>query len=138
MDVPLLGVVLLLGLGSSGFAQAQTSSSKVSAAPALITHPVQPTTPPITPPAVLHTVDAEYPSEARRKKISGDVWIGLTVGTDGLPSDMHVLQSAGHELDEEAVKAVQQYKFRPAMQAGVPVAVTVKVHVQFKIRRSFW
>lgn len=136
--MPFLGVVLLLALGSSGFAQTRTSSSKVSAAPAPITQPVQPAKPPITPPAVLHTVDPEYPSEARRKKISGDVWIGMTVGTDGVPSDIHVLQSAGHGLDEEAVKAVQQYKFRPAMQAGVPVAVTVKVHVQFKIRRSFW
>ncbi len=36
-------------------------------------------------------------------------------------------------LDEKAVEAVQQYKFRPAMQNGKPVQVDLNVEVNFQI-----
>jgi protein TonB len=35
-------------------------------------------------------------------------------------------------LDEKAVEAVQQYKFKPAMKNGLPVAVYLRVEVNFR------
>jgi protein TonB len=39
----------------------------------------------------------------------------------------------GSGLDENAVKAVQQYRFKPAMEGGKPVLVEVNVLVNFQM-----
>ena len=36
-------------------------------------------------------------------------------------------------LDEKAVEAVRQYKFKPAMENGKPVPVEIYVEVNFQI-----
>jgi protein TonB len=36
-------------------------------------------------------------------------------------------------LDEKAVEAVRQYKFKPAREAGTPVPVELNVEVNFQI-----
>jgi protein TonB len=36
-------------------------------------------------------------------------------------------------LDEKALEAVRQYRFRPAMENGKPVAVEMNVDVTFNI-----
>jgi protein TonB len=36
-------------------------------------------------------------------------------------------------LDEKAVEAVKQYRFKPAMENGKPVAVEMNVEVLFEI-----
>ena len=50
-----------------------------------------------------------------------------------LPKNVHVLRGVGMGLDEKAVQAVQQYKFKPALQNGKPVAVYLNVEVNFQI-----
>ena len=49
----------------------------------------------------------------------------------GLPQNVHVLQPNLRDFDEEAVKAVQQFRFKPAMQNSVPVKVALTVAVNF-------
>jgi len=44
-----------------------------------------------------------------------------------------ILQSLGLGLDEQAVKSVLTWKFKPAMRAGKPVAVTIDVHTSFRL-----
>jgi protein TonB len=46
---------------------------------------------------------------------------------------VHVLRGVGMGLDEKAVEAVQQYKFKPALKNGSPVAVYLNVEVNFQI-----
>ena len=46
---------------------------------------------------------------------------------------VHVLRGVGMGLDEKAVAAVQQYRFKPATQNGKPVAVYLNVEVNFQI-----
>jgi protein TonB len=36
-------------------------------------------------------------------------------------------------LDEKAVERVQQYKFKPAMKDGKPVAMQMNIEVNFEI-----
>ena len=36
----------------------------------------------------------------------------------GKPQNVHVLRGVGMGLDEKAVEAVKQYRFRPAMENG--------------------
>lgn len=98
----------------------------------------------VFPPRINHYVDPEFSDAARRKKLNGTCVVAVVVGTDGIPRDVHVvqsiatglnkkLQSAALSLDNNAVKAVQQYRFSPGTYQGKPVPVAVKVEVSFRI-----
>jgi protein TonB len=87
----------------------------------------------VRPPIVTYQVDPEFSEEARKAKFSGNVMVSLIVGADGKPRNVHVLRGVGMGLDDKAVEAVQQYRFKPAMQNGKPVAVYLNVEVNFQI-----
>jgi protein TonB len=84
-------------------------------------------------PKVLVQVDPEFSEEARKQKFSGNVLVGLIVDEQGNPSHVRVLRGVGLGLDEKAVEAVRQYKFRPATKDGKPVKVELSVDVRFEI-----
>jgi protein TonB len=50
-----------------------------------------------------------------------------------MPQNVHVERALGMGLDEKAIEAVRQYRFRPAMKNGVPVPVEIKVEVNFRL-----
>jgi TonB family protein len=77
--------------------------------------------------------DPPYSKKAREKKLQGQVWLSIIVGTDGTTRDVKVSKSLGLGLDEEAVKAVQTWKFNPATLEGTPVAVHLVVSVDFHL-----
>jgi len=74
----------------------------------------------------------EFSPEARQDKIHGAVTVNCIVDQHGLPVDVHVVRGLGHGLDEKAVEAVKQYRFRPAMENGKPVAVYLDIEVNFE------
>ena len=80
-----------------------------------------------------YQVDADFSEEARKAKFSGNVVVNLWVDQNGLPSHVHVIRGVGMGLDEKAIEAVKQYKFRPAMENGKPVTVEMNVEVNFQI-----
>jgi len=84
-------------------------------------------------PVVLYQVEPEFSEEARKAKFSGKVTVYLWVGADGKPSHVQVVQGVGMGLDEKAVEAVRQYRFKPAMKDGKPVQVDLYVDVNFQI-----
>jgi TonB family protein len=57
----------------------------------------------------------------------------VIVDADGQPKDIRVLMSLGMGLDEEAIKAVGKWKFKPAMMDGKPVKVAIQVEVAFHL-----
>jgi protein TonB len=87
----------------------------------------------VRPPIAIYTPDPEFSEEARKAKFSGNVVVSLIVDANGNPKNVHVLRGVGMGLDEKAVAAVQQYKFKPALQNGKPVAVYLNVEVNFQI-----
>lgn len=87
----------------------------------------------VRPPIAIYTPDPEFSEEARKAKFSGNVVVSLIVDRDGKPRNVHVLRGVGMGLDEKAVEAVQQYKFKPALKNGQPVAVYLNVEVNFQI-----
>ena len=87
----------------------------------------------ISSPIPIYTVEPEFSEEARKAKVAGNVLVNLWVGTDGLPSHVHVLRGVGMGLDEKAVEAVRQYRFKPAMENGKPVLVELNIEVNFQI-----
>jgi TonB family protein len=87
----------------------------------------------VSAPVVTYSVDPEYSDEARRAKYTGIVMVSLVVDAQGLPEQVHVARSLGMGLDERAIEAVRQYKFKPAMYQGKPVPVQVQIEVNFQI-----
>jgi protein TonB len=87
----------------------------------------------VSAPVLVYSVEPEFSEEARKAKAAGNVLVALIVDAQGRPQNVHVLRGVGMGLDEQAVKAVQQYKFKPAMEAGKPVAVQLNVEVNFQI-----
>ncbi|MEO6910179.1 MAG: energy transducer TonB [Edaphobacter sp.] len=87
----------------------------------------------VSAPVLIFSVEPEFSEEARKAKVAGNVLVNLWVDTNGLPSHVHVIRGVGMGLDEKAVEAVKQYKFRPAMENGKPVLVELNVEVNFQI-----
>lgn len=89
--------------------------------------------PGVTNPKLLHAADPQFSGAARRLGYSGIVVLGLIVDASGMPQDIHIVKPLGMGLDEEAVKAVEQYRFAPARLKGKPVPVRINVEVNFRI-----
>ena len=84
-------------------------------------------------PRVIHSVEPDFTDAARRTRYQGIVSIALIVDTQGNPEDIHVTRHLGMGLDEKAIEAVRQYKFRPAMYQGHPVPVQMVLEVDFHL-----
>jgi len=87
----------------------------------------------VSAPIPIFEPEAEFSEEARKAKMSGIVMVDLIVDEKGNVTRAHVLQGLGMGLDEKALEAVRQYKFKPAMENGKPVKVEVNVEVNFQI-----
>ncbi len=84
-------------------------------------------------PVLIYAPDPQYTDKARRKKLSGELIVSLVVATDGSAHDVQVVKPLGMGLDENAIKAVRQYRFKPATYNGKPVAVKTSTEVEFGI-----
>ena len=87
----------------------------------------------VSAPEVIHSVDPEFTPQARAADLQGTVSIQLIVDAQGNPQDVHVVKHLGMGLDQKAIEAVRQYRFRPAMYQGHPVAVQMIVDVAFHL-----
>jgi len=87
----------------------------------------------VSAPQVLLSVQPEFTEEARQANYQGDVSIQLIVDSQGNPQNIRVTRRLGKGLDEKAMEAVRQYKFRPAMFQGRPVAVQIVIEVGFHL-----
>ncbi len=95
--------------------------------------PVYVVGPGVTPPKGIHMPNPKYSKEARKAKYQGICLLWLIVGTDGRPHDIKVARRLGMGLDENAIEAVQKWKFQPATKDGQPVAVQVNIEVSFRL-----
>jgi len=90
----------------------------------------------IAPPSVTYAPDPEYSKKARKARYQGTVVLWLIVDRHGEPQRIRVQRSLGMGLDEEAVKAVQRWRFQPATKNGQPVAVMINVEINFRLYDS--
>ena len=87
----------------------------------------------VSAPVVLSAPEPQFSQQARDAGVGGTVLVYLQVDPQGLPNKVRVLRGIGMGLDEAAVEAVRQYRFKPAMENGVAVTVEMNVQVNFKI-----
>jgi TonB family protein len=87
----------------------------------------------VTAPSVLHKVDPEYTEEARLAKYQGTVVVSAEIGTDGLAYNMKAVRGLGLGLDEKAIEAISQWKFKPGTRNEQPVPVMATIEVNFRL-----
>jgi 2,3-bisphosphoglycerate-dependent phosphoglycerate mutase len=87
-------------------------------------------------PVVIQRVDPVYPPEAKEKRITGVVITEVLVNRNGNVVDVRVLKPLPYGLDQAAVDAVRQWKFRPGTRNGEPVDVYFALTVNFKLDDS--
>ncbi len=87
----------------------------------------------VSAPVLIYSVEPEFTENARKAKASGDVLVNLWVDKEGNPRLVRTLSGLGMGLDEKAVEAVKQYRFKPAMQDGKPVPAQLSVAVKFQV-----
>ena len=85
------------------------------------------------PPEATNQVQPKYPASAMAENIQGDVVTKLWLDDTGNVTKVEVAKSLRKDLDEAAVAAVKQWKFKPAKKNGKPIAVWTAVPFRFKI-----
>jgi TonB family protein len=79
--------------------------------------------------------ELDYPTGALRKNIEGWVELSYVVTTDGKVTNVKVLDSNPAEVfDAAAAKAVSHMRYKPALQAGKPIAVSTKIRIAFRVK----
>ena len=87
----------------------------------------------VTAPTLIKKVEPEYSEEARKAKYQGTVVLYVVVDENGLPRDLKVVRALGLGLDEKAIEAVKQWRFRPGYLNNKAVAVAATIEVNFRL-----
>jgi TonB family protein len=90
----------------------------------------------VTIPQLVREVKPAYTAEAMRAKVQGTVWLECVVMPDGTVGRVSVVRSLDNTfgLDQEAIKAAKQWRFRPGTRLGEPVPVLITIELAFTLR----
>jgi TonB family protein len=90
----------------------------------------------VTIPQLVREVKPAYTADAMRAKVQGTVWLECVVMPDGTVGRVQVVRSLDSTfgLDQEAIKAAKQWRFRPGTRFGEPVPVLITIELAFTLR----
>ena len=89
--------------------------------------------PAVQPVVILAKPNPRYSDEARKLGLEGEVLVEVIFPASGPVQVVQVTKGLGHGLDEAAVRAAQQIRFKPALQDGKPVDFAVTLHIEFRL-----
>jgi len=123
-----LAVLVCLTQAAASFALGPRPPARPPADPLQVTRDVQP-------PEKLSGAPPSYTAEAREAGLGGSVVVQCIIDEGGNVTDVQVLKELPMGLSEEAVKAVETWKFKPATKDGRAVRVRHVVTVNFVLER---
>ena len=86
-------------------------------------------------PVLIKEVKPRYTADAMRRRVEGVVELTVVVRKDGTVGEIRVIRSLDPELDEEAINAAAQWRFRPGTKDDQPVNVQVNLELTFTIKK---
>lgn len=92
----------------------------------------------VTPPQLLEKVEPEFTAQARDALVQGTVVLEIVVDEEGRATDITVLSPLGFGLDEQAQRAIEQWRFRPGVKDGKTVKVRAVVEANFRFRETWF
>jgi protein TonB len=87
-------------------------------------------------PVLVNEVKPTYTGEAMRAKVQGVVVMNAVVMPDGSVGNVQITRSLDPTfgLDQEAIKTVRKWRFRPGTRFGQAVPVLVEIELTFTLR----
>jgi TonB family protein len=139
------GVVASTGFGSgvatantrstatAGVHQAGFGNADVAAPPTVQSRPAEAAAVKTIPAEILSKPTPVYTEEARTKRIEGEVLLEVVFEASGKLRVLRIVRGLGHGLDDSAVHAAEQIRFKPALRDGQPSDSTAVVHIIFQL-----
>ena len=90
--------------------------------------------PGLTIPTLVREVKPQYTPNAMRGKVQGNAEMEAIVERDGFVGPIRVTKPLDRELDIQAIRAVRQWRFTPALMNGEPVRCHVKIVMTFRLK----
>jgi TonB family protein len=84
-------------------------------------------------PVPLKKIDPKYPPALISDRFEGEVVLYAVIRKDGSVDSIQLVHGIHEQLDENAMNALAQWKFRPGNRQGVPVELEAIVHIPFHI-----
>ena len=88
----------------------------------------------VTTPRVIHEAKPNYTPGTMQRQVQGRVVADVIVSERGCPAYASVKRGLDPELDLQALQAILQWKFEPALAGGAPVPVWVTIEVAFRLK----
>lgn len=85
------------------------------------------------PPRIITRSEPQSSEEARHAGVSTTITVSLVVNENGVPEDIRVVRGAGFGLDEMAVRAIESWRFEPAVREGKPFKTSSRVALHFNL-----
>jgi TonB family protein len=85
------------------------------------------------PAEILSKPTPAYTEEARKLRLEGEVLLEVVLEASGQLRVVRVVRGLGHGLDESAIRAAEQIRFKPALQNGQPTDSTAILHIIFQL-----
>lgn len=82
---------------------------------------------------LIKKVQPIYPTSAKQAHIQGTVTMDVKISKEGVPYDLQVVSSPSDDLAQSAVEAVQQWRYKPTLLNGEPVAIVTQVIVNYTL-----
>jgi TonB family protein len=79
------------------------------------------------------TPDPEYPRSASENRLMGDTAVEMTVMTDGSVTNIRLIGTSTHSMDDATLQTLKGWKFKPAMCGSEPVISDIEVVVSFRL-----
>ena len=89
----------------------------------------------MTKPEIIHQVQPRYSELARRAAVQGAVIVEAVIDELGLVTQVRLIRGLPMQLDQAAMEAIKQWRFKPALLNGRPVKVFYTLTVNFTIQR---
>jgi protein TonB len=85
-------------------------------------------------PVLIKEIKPRYTDSAKARGVQGTVEVSAEILSTGDVGAVKVTQSLDSELDQQAVLAVKEWKFRPATKDDKPVDVEVQIQLTFTLK----
>jgi TonB family protein len=87
----------------------------------------------ITTPRKVKNVPPKYPKGPMRERIQGTVHLECIIETDGITAECVVTRGPDPRLNDEALRCVKEWRFKPLVRRGQPVRAHVEFTVNFRL-----
>ncbi|MBZ5510104.1 MAG: energy transducer TonB [Acidobacteriia bacterium] len=74
-----------------------------------------------------------YTPDARAARVEGEVLLEVEFSASGKLHVLRIVRGLGHGLDESAIRAAEQIRYKPATRGGAPIDSTATLHIVFQM-----